>query len=284
MKIPGNEAKIIRMWNNDSQEDFLRLSPIKMHDLTYDAYGENSVIQFRKDINDATLDEIPLFRIVEEYLKIMYRDKNIKLTPLGALPKKVMVELYDKRFLLDELIEEGITKLWREEDCIAIRSARLAAEVGGLVKKANGKLSLTKTAVKLLESTNRLQIFKKFFQAYTDKFSWGYNDLYPDQPIGQFAWAFSLLILHKFGGRPHTVEIYASKYLKAFPRMIEYFDPSYSTAENQFMDCYGARTFERFFLWFGFITVARQKVFFDAEGDQFTRTDLISRLFTIDGE
>ena len=93
MKIPGNEAKIIRMWNNDSQEDFLGLSPIKMHDLTYDAYGENSVIQFRKDINDATLDEIPLFRIVEEYLKIIYRDKNIKLTPLGALPKKVMVEL-----------------------------------------------------------------------------------------------------------------------------------------------------------------------------------------------
>ena len=282
--MPPKEAKVIKMWNNDAQDDFLGLSPAEMDDLIYDPYGENSVIQFRKDINNATLDEIPLFRIVEEYLKIIDRDKYIKLTPLGALPKKVMVELYDKRFLLDELIEDGITKLWREEDCIAISSARLAAEVGGLVKKANGKLSLTKTAVKLMETSNRLQLFKKFFQAYTNKFSWGYNDLYPDQPIGQFAWAFSLLMLHKLGGRPHTVEIYASKYLKAFPRMIEYFEPSYSTAEKQFMHCYGTRTFERFFLWFGFITMARQRIFPDPETDLFTRADLISRLFMIDGE
>jgi hypothetical protein len=45
------------------------------------------------------------------YLKIIERDKQIKLTPLGALPRKVLVEFYEKKFLLDMAIESGIKTL-----------------------------------------------------------------------------------------------------------------------------------------------------------------------------
>jgi hypothetical protein len=75
----------------------------------------------------------------------------------------VIVELYDKRFLLDYFIESGITKLWREENWIAMRSVRLSAQLAGLVKKTAGKLTLTKKATNLLESNNRIQIFKQFY-------------------------------------------------------------------------------------------------------------------------
>jgi len=127
MKIPDDiEANFI-LRNNKPVDDFLRLSPTEIHHLLYDTFGDKSPVQLHDDIDEKTLDQIPLFRIVEDYLKIIQRDKHIKLTPHGALPKKVMVELYDKRFLLDEHIEIGITKLWKEDDCIAIRSARLTA-------------------------------------------------------------------------------------------------------------------------------------------------------------
>src|SRR5690606_28275101 len=85
-------------------------------------------------------------------------------TPLGALPKKVMVELYDKRFLLDHHIESGLTKLWKENDCISIRSMRLIAELAGLVKKTHGKLTLTKKSEKLLDTNDRSQLFRLFFR------------------------------------------------------------------------------------------------------------------------
>ena len=116
------EANIL-LRNNSPLDEFLGLSPTEIHHLIYDTFGEKSPVQFRDDIDNETLDQIPLFRIVEEFLKIIYRDKQIKLTPLGALPKKVMVEIYDKGFLHDERIESGLTKLWKEDDCIAIKSA-----------------------------------------------------------------------------------------------------------------------------------------------------------------
>ncbi len=269
----------ILLRNNSPLDDFLGLSPSEIHELVYDTFGEKSPVQYRDDIGDETLDQIPLFRIAEEFLKIIYRDKQIKLTPLGALPKKVMVELYDKRFLLDEHIESGLTKLWKEDDCIAIKSARLTAELAGLVKKTNGKLTLTKTGTKLLETNNRLQIFKQFFKAFTEKFSWSYNDGYPEEPIGQLAWAFSIIILDKFGDQPQYIELYADKYLKAFPIFITLFEHSYTTPERQFYRCYGVRTYDRFFLWFGFMTVEKQKSYFDIDTDKFKRTELVRRIF-----
>lgn len=282
MKIPDDiEANFI-LRNNTPVDDFLGLSPTEIHNLLYDTFGDKSPVQFRDDIDDKTLEQIPLFRIVEDYLKIIQRDKHIKLTPLGALPKKVMVELYDKRFLLDEHIESGITKLWKEDDCIAIRSARLTAEIAGLVKKVSGKLTLTKTATNLLETNNRLQIFRQFFQAFTNKFLWSFNDGYPEQPIGQLGWAFSVIMLDKFGEQPQAIDLYADKYLRAFPMFITFFQPDYSTPERQFFRCYGIRTFDRFFLWFGFVTVDKQKIFIDLDTDKFKRTDLVRRIFKID--
>lgn len=282
MKIPDDIEVNIFLRNNTPLDDFLGLSPTEVHHLLYDTFGDKSLVQLLDDIDEKTLDQIPLFRIVEDYLKILQRDKHIKLTPLGALPKKVMVELYDKRYLLEYLVENGISKLWREDDSISIRSARLAAELAGLVRKVNGKLMLTKTAIKLLESNNRLQIFKQFFQAFTDKFLWSYNDGYPEQPIGQVGWAFSVIMLDKFGDQPKSVDFYADKYLRAFPEFITFFRPSYLTPEQQFYSCYGVRTFERFFLWFGFVTVDRKEKFSDLENDKFKRSDLIRNIFKMD--
>jgi len=282
MKIPDDIETNILLRNNTPLDDFLGLSPTEIHHLLYDTFGDKSPVQFRDNIDDETLDQIPLFRIAEEFLKIIYRDNQIKLTPLGALPKKAMVELYDKRFLLDEHIESGLTKLWKEDDCISIKSARLTAELAGLVRKTNGKLTLTKTGTKLLETNNRLQIFKQFFQAFTDKFLWSFNDGYPEQPIGQLAWAFSVIMLDKFGDQPQTVDFYADKYLRAFPNFITFFRHDYSTPERQFYRCYGVRTFDRFFLWFGFVTVDKQKKYLDLDTDKFKQTVLVKRIFKID--
>ncbi len=284
MKLPDDIETNILLRNNAPMDDFLGLSPTEIHHLLYDTFGDKSPIQFREGIDGKTLDQIPIFRIVEDYLKIIQRDKQIKLTPLGALPKKVMVELYNKRYLLEEHIENGITKLWREEDSISIRSARLTVELAGLVKKISGKLTLTKTATKLLETNNRLQIFKQFFQAFTDKFLWSFNDGYPEQPIGQLGWAFSVIMLDKFGDQPQTVDFYADKYLKAFPKFITFFQPDYSTPERQFFRCYGVRTFDRFLLWFGFVTVDKQKIFLDLDTDKFKRTDLVQNIIKIDDQ
>lgn len=282
MKLHHEIEAAILLQNNSPIDDFLGLSPNQMNHLIYDAFGDNSPVQLRDDIDDATLDKIPLFRIVEEYLKIIQRDQQIKLTRLGALPRKVVVELYDKQLLPDELIESGLAKLMREANCISIWSARLAAEMAGLVRKANGKLTLTKTATKLLDTNNRLQTFKLFFRAYNGKFNWGSHDNYPEVYLLQLAWGFSVILLDKYGDQPEPVRFYATKFLKAFPHITMPFAGEYATPEQQFSHCYCFRTFEQFFLWFGFVTVDKRKMFIDTDKDKFTGTGLVKNIFVID--
>lgn len=272
----------ILLLNNRPVENFLGLTPTEVNYLLYDTFSEKSLLQFSNDIDDSTLDQIPLFRIAEEYLMILQRDKLIKLTPLGALPRKVLVELYDKRILLDEQIESGLTKLWREQDCISIANARFTAELAGLVRKANGKLYLTKKGSKLLQPENRIQLFKLFFQTFTQKLMWGSNDGYYDKTVGQLGWAFSIFMLTKFGDQANLSEFYAERYLKAFPNFITFFKPSYSTPESQCAYCYGIRTFDRFLLWFGFVTVEKQRHYLDLETDKFTRTEVVNKVFQFD--
>jgi len=269
-------------FNNRPEENFLELTPTEVEYLLYDTYGEKSPLHFRNDMDDSTLDQIPLFRLTEEYLRILQRDIQIKLTPLGALPRKVLVELYYKRILPDEHIESGISKLWREQDWISIANARFTAEIAGLVRKANGKLTLTKKGTKLLQKENRIQLFKLFFQSFTDKFSWASNDLYPDNTVGQLGWAFSVYMLLKFGEQSNTTDFYAEKYLTAFPNFITFFQSSYTTPERQCAHCYGIRTFDRFLLWFGFVAVERQKHYLDLERDKFTTTEVVKKVFAFD--
>lgn len=268
--------------NNRPVENFLGFTPTEVEYLLYDTFGEKSPLQFRHDLDGSSLDQIPLFRVAEEYLKIIQRDKQIKLTLLGALPKKVMVELYEKRILLDEQIESGLVKLWKEQDCISIANARFVVQLAGLVRKANGKLALTKKGVKLIQPENRIQLFRLFFQTFTEKLMWGSNDLYPDKTVGQLGWAFSVYMVTKFGDQPCTTDFYTEKYLKAFPNFITFFKPSYSTPERQCAHCYGIRTFDRFLLWFGFVTVERKKHYLDLESDKFTGTDLLRKVFSFD--
>lgn len=166
MKLQDETNTKILYLNNHPLDDFLGLAPIEIHALIYDAFGDKSPVHFQENIDDNTLDKIPLFRIAEDFLKIIQRDKQIKLTPLGALPKKIMVEIYEKRFLLDEDIENGLTKLWKEDDCISIKSARLTFEIAGLVRKYNGKLMLTKTGTELLETKKRPRDFQTIFQSF----------------------------------------------------------------------------------------------------------------------
>mgnify|MGYP001810067305 CR=1 FL=1 len=268
--------------NNRPVDDFSGLSPAQMHELLYNPFGPDSPVKLRDDIDEHTLDMIPLFRVAEAYLKIIRREEKIKLTQRGALPRMVVFELYNKGYLTEEDIEYGITKLSKEDDCVYIKSARLTAELAGYVRKANGKLTLTKSAQKLLDTNNRLELFKGFFQTFVGKFSWSYNDAYPELPIGQFGWAYTLMLLDKHGDQPQSCGFYADKYLCAFPGFLDYFTPEIISPEKHIVLCYCVRTFVRFSLWFGLVKIDKTYHIIHKDTDQVRKTELIEKVFKME--
>lgn len=270
----------ILLENNSPFDDFLGLSSNNMHNLLYYPYSDNSPVQLRSDLDNATLDRIPFFRIVEELLKVIRRDGFIKLTPLGALPKKIMVELYSYKYIPEEFIEKGISKLLRQQDSVSIETARFVAEVARLAKKLKGKFLLTKKGTTLLKPESRLQLFETVLQTFTQGFNWGYNDGYPAQPIGQLGWAFSVFMLDRFGDQLRRGEFYGDKYLRAFPHFITFFDDDYGTPADNCKSCYSLRVFDRFFDWFGFVTVEKRATIFDKSS--YKATDLLQKVFVIE--
>jgi len=269
--------------NNAPVDDFYGLSAAEIHHLLYDAYGDKSPLGLRSDIENSTLDEIPFFRMTEEFLKIIQREKSIKLTPLGALPRKVLRELYDLKFITEDIIEAGFSKLSREQNSIALTTAHLIVLMSGVVKKTNGRLSLTKKGAQLLEPEQRFNLFTETLSTYTDRFNWSSNDGYPQSPVGQLGWGFTVYLLEKFGSSEHTIEFYAEKYLRAFPKLLEFFPARpYGTPEGDFVNCYSVRTFERFLEWFGFVKVEHVHGMHGKQSDSVKRTDLFQEVFRFD--
>ena len=273
--------KIISEYNNASSANFGGLSPAQLHEIIHNPLGETSKVKFHDEIDDATLDKLPFFRIAEEFLKILARDKSIKLTPLGALPKKIMVELYEHQFLPDTNIESGLIKLWKEADCISIQAVRYTCEIAKLVKKVKGKLSLTKKGESYLINNNRSDLFKLLFVSYAHGFNWSVNDGYPEEPIGQYGYLFSIFLLLKFGNKQTNTKFYSTKYLNVFHNFLLLFSDGYSTAEEKFDDCYTIRTFERFTDWFGFTHLNRARIILDSKTDKLVTNPVISKVFYV---
>jgi hypothetical protein len=263
----NNDLESIRiLMNNTPEEDFLGLSPNDMHDLLYNTFGEDSPLKISASLSDEILDHIPFFRLTEEFLKLLARDKKIKLTPLGALPKKVLTELYTHRLILSEGVESGIHTLTREHDWNALEMTHYNLLQSRLIRRINGKLVLTKEASKLLLPANRAKLFTKILQAYTEKLSWSAIDGYPEVPVGNLGWGFTILLLLKYGSEPREMKFYSNKYLKAFPFFMRDFqNPYFGTPEEYFMKCYTLRSFPRFLEWWGFVEIEKDKTRRDSE-------------------
>ncbi len=276
------ETEII-LHNNTPLEEFSGLTPNQMQTLLFDTFGEGSPIQFRKNVPDETLDKVPLFRIAEELLKIVQREKYIKLTKGGALPRKVVVELYEKKFIPEQMIDSGIKNLLREDDSESISLARTISELAGFIEIDSGKVTVSSAAIKLIDNNERFGLFKKFFETFTEGFHWGNLDNFTEAPIGQVGWAYSLLLLNKFGEKKST-DFYVEKYATAFPMLLSSMPGSFPfTPELSFSFCYNHRVFDTFFPCFGFITFHETKK--DKKGRpefEFRKTDVIQKMFKIE--
>ncbi len=236
--------------NNRPIPDFEGYSPFDMHHILHFTFESKSPITIQS-LADLDYYKIPMFCLVKYLLDLIDKNGEIKLTAKGFLPTKIVKDIYNQGFLEEYLFSSGISKLYKESDSLTVNLTRLLAELAGLIKKRNGKLSLTKNGEKL--ASNNQDLFELIFKTMTQKFNWAYYDNYGDEQIGQFGFGYSLILLSKYGAEKQLDYFYAEKYLKAFPQFLQSMTPTYTTAEKYAANCYSIRTFERFLSYFGLI-------------------------------
>ena len=136
----------------------------------------------------------------------------MKLTGTGSLQQGVLRELYAKGIIKDEYLDYRKKPITRENQWEAMYALHNVARLIGLVRMQHNKLFLTKKARKLMQ--DRVELFKYLLKAYAEQFNWGFMDGYPDEPVGQVAWPYTLYLLNKYGHDYQPTVFYSDLYKK----------------------------------------------------------------------
>lgn len=276
-EIQKHLDRITNGQNNRDIPDFEGYSPFEMHQILHSTFGADSPIKLQK-LSDADYKKIPLFNLVKHLTDLIAKNGEIKLTNKGFLPTKIVSEIYQQGFMKEEHIEKGILKLYKESDSMSVNLSRIITELAGLIKKRNGKISLTKNGEKTIQDNYRL--LATILETFTKKFNWAYYDGYGENQIGQLGYGFSLILLSKFGNEKRLDSFYAEKYFNAYPDLFNSLEPTSGTLERYSTRCYSIRTFERFLYYFGLIDIEEEGKWLDSI-KYITKTDLFDRLIKV---
>lgn len=270
--------KVMNEQNNRSISEFEGYSPFEMHHILYFTFEHNSPISLQK-LSDPDYMKIPMLNQIKYFLNLVKESGEIKLTAKGFLPTKIVKEIYNQEFLEEVRFTSGISQRYKESDSMTVNLTRLLAELSGLTKKRNGKLSLTKKGEKIF--SDNFKLLELIFKTLTTKFNWAYYDGYGDNQIGQLGFGFSLILLNKYGSKKHLDKFYAEKYFKAFPDLIKSEPPSnFETPKERSISCYSLRTFDRFLDYFGLIKIETIGVNWNPD-KYITKTDLFDKLIKV---
>jgi hypothetical protein len=260
--------------NNRPIPEFEGYSPFEMHHLMNFTYGPNSPVQIKR-LPEQDYINIPMFNLIKYLLDLIARNGEIKLTNKGHLPTRIVAELYSLGFFREEHIESGMVKLYKETDTLSVQLTRILTEMAGLAKKRHGKLSLTKTGENTLQ--DHVELFRLILETFGSKFNWAYFDGYGNNNIGQLGYGFSLILLSRYGREKRPDTFYAQKYFKAYPDLLKSIVPAFGTVERYAFRCYSLRTFERFLVCLGLISIEKSGPTWDAE-IRITKTELFDKL------
>ena len=280
--------------NSTPQNDFLGITPEQMYGLIYFPLEGDSILKIKKNIPDETLSKIPLLLLTEHFLRILAREKSIKLTASqGNLPLKIVAELYEPKFILEDAMEMGLYKQAKEEYLHSIQAIHINITLAGLAKKTAGKLSLTKKGENFLKSPQKRQeLFELVFKTFCTKYNWGYTDGFSFESIGQAGFGFSLLMMQSFGNETLPMNFYAEKYINAFPMEVNHSRKNYTQSgwyfegketpeelQKSAMSCYSHRTFTHMMDWFGFVEIDTPKDFMKREEATVKKTAVLDTVF-----
>ncbi|MDD2642682.1 MAG: plasmid pRiA4b ORF-3 family protein [Bacteroidales bacterium] len=237
--------------------------------IEHKTFLENGPIVLNRIDNEDYM-QIPLFRQVAYLCETVRVAEKLKLTTTGTLPRALVHGIY-RLGIPVHYFEENIARLRTENNWYTVPLTRLLAEMGGLIKKRNNALTLTKEGEKMLK--DRHLLLKSILVTFAYKLSWAYFDLYDNRSLGQWGFGLSLLLMADYGNKPRDSRFYSERYL---------YHNSHASFDKYAQACYTTRTLERFMHNLGLITFEERNRAYQEEQIIVAKTPLFDKLFTVD--
>jgi len=231
---------------NEYLENCEGLSSQEMNGLVMSPFNAPSPL-WLKPLPKEDLINIPMIKLTKYLLDFIEREKELKLTPKGCLPEKVVSGMFSQGFVMNSFNKSwlGKAKRIREDDDLSFILTRSLLEASVLVKRRNGRLSLTKKGVKLKVDDQLL--FQHLLSFLIMDYDWLNMDGYGYDNIGSYGCAYSLILLGLYGNQKRLDNFYTEKYFKAFPWLREVNEHSgFLPYKDYPSSCYSYRTFDVF--------------------------------------
>jgi hypothetical protein len=244
--------------NNKPLADFDGLSPEQMSGLLYSPMAPGTMLQFRKGI-ESIVGNSDFFKLSELLINEIKQAGSLKLTATGNLPVRVCEMLCSQNLIYSPFMQ--YVKKIREEVVPYLWPLKQYLLDEGLVKKRNNALSLTKNGEKLLKESAEVR-FRMIFHYLANSFHWcNFYELADDGAYGKMGWAYSLLLLAKYGDSPRESTFYSLKIMQAFETQLwEAHNKGLVTnGTDIFNYAYNVRFFENFAEWFGLVKIERKQ-------------------------
>lgn len=240
-RVNEHLQEIMIRQNSAPRSDFNGLSPEDMHNIMYDPFRDQCVVQLNKlDKNQYEL--VPLIRQALFLLNTL-NEKDLKLTKLGWLPLKIVADAYrigQPEWIIEELKQKRIN----EYEVGAVWMARIILELLGWIKTRKGVLSLTVKGRKAFSNIDAAaNEILRFSLVGVGLHTF---DAVEDDRIGNLGIAYSVWLLNQFGSEWHFGSFYQEHYQKAFN-----FPDKYTIYET--------RVFSRLFYWLGIVEMRLNK-------------------------
>lgn len=261
-RVNEHLQEIMIRQNSAPRSDFNGLSPEDMHNIMYDPFRDQCVVQLNKlDKNQYEL--VPLIRQALFLLNTL-NEKDLKLTKLGWLPLKIVADAYrigQPEWIIEELKQKRIN----EYEVGAVWMARIILELLGWIKTRKGVLSLTVKGRKAFSNIDAAaNEILRFSLVGVGLHTF---DAVEDDRIGNLGIAYSVWLLNQFDSEWHFGSFYQEHYQKAFN-----FPDKYTIYET--------RVFSRLFYWLGIVEMRLNKQVGPPFQWEYRKTDLLPMIFS----
>ncbi len=249
--------RLVRQRNQRPRREFHGLSPEQMHRLLNFPFDSPEVVSFADPVEGpvdapATI----LFQAIARHLE----GKGIKPTARGNLPRVVVADAlaaYDGRgtWSHDYYRSFDAFRILNEQDFADLEKIRIAAQLGGIIRKYRGRLILGREVRKLLADGGIGAVYPRLLRTYAERFNWAYGSRYPvELEFLQHSFGFTLYLLHRFGDRERPAKFYEDAFLKAFPQIVhEVPEAVYFGPETTVRHMYQHLVLEKFAEMFGLV-------------------------------
>ncbi len=259
---------MFELWNATPNQDLAGLSPNALAELLEDPFEATDVLVFAEVLSRAP--RAPVVTLLTPLFEALM-DAPAKATASGYLPRALCVTIEQQAFEQHGVSPfDGLRpKVTSESACMALHVARLVATYAGLMRKYRGAFVLTRKGRRLFERRGMAGVYPELLRAFTTRLEWASLDGYPRVSIVQASFAFSLVLLLRYGRTTRPGAFYAERWLAAFPGIDDAFEASspawrdprvvFPSGAERFARCYQTRVLQRFLWYFGLAEVHAER-------------------------